>query len=62
MNGCLLPVLLSLLIVISGKGVHAQDGNVEKSYQRRSRHFPVLTYSVYAPRAKIAAALLDRLF
>ncbi len=31
--------------------------NVEKSRQRRSRHFAVLTYSMYAPRVKMAAAL-----
>jgi len=34
-------------------------GPVEKSRQRRSRHFSVLTYSQYAPRAKMAVALLD---
>jgi len=34
-------------------------GNVEKSRQRRSRHFAVLTYCEYAPRVKMAAALLD---
>jgi len=38
------------------------DGNVEKTRQRRSRHFAVLTYSMYAPRGKMAAALLDGLF
>jgi len=38
------------------------QGNVEKSRQRRSRPFVVLTYKVYAPRAKTAAALLDELF
>jgi hypothetical protein len=37
-------------------------GNVEKSRQRRSRYFAVLTYSMYAPRVKMAAALLDGLF
>ena len=37
-------------------------GNVEKSRQRRSRHFAVLTYSMYAPRVQMAAALLDGLF
>jgi len=37
-------------------------GNVEKSRQRRSRDFAVLTYSMYAPRVKIAAVLLDGLF
>jgi hypothetical protein len=37
-------------------------GSVEKSRQRRSRHFSVLTYSAYAPREKMAAALLDGLF
>jgi hypothetical protein len=37
-------------------------GNVEKSRQRRSRQFAVLTYSLYAPRVKLAAALLDGLF
>jgi len=39
-----------------------QIGNVEKSRQRRSRPFAVLTYYEYAPRAKRAAALLDGLF
>jgi len=37
-------------------------GNVEKSRQRRSRPFAVLTYYKYAPRVKMAAALLDELF
>jgi len=37
-------------------------GNVEKSRQRRSRPFAVLTYYEYAPRVKRAAALLDELF
>jgi len=37
-------------------------GNAEKSRQRRSRHFAVLTSSEDAPRAKRAAALLDELF
>jgi hypothetical protein len=50
-----------------------QSGNVEKSHQPRSlpspkrfaqagRHFVVLTYWKYAPRVKIAAALLDEFF
>jgi len=34
-----------------------QLGNVEKSRQRRSRHFAVLTYYEYAPRVKMTAAL-----
>jgi len=38
------------------------NGNVEKSRQRRPRHFAVITYSMYAPRFKMAAALLDGLF
>jgi hypothetical protein len=49
------------------------NGNVEKSRQRRSlpspkrfaqagRHFAVLTYSVYAPRVKMAVALLNDFF
>jgi hypothetical protein len=37
-------------------------GSVEKSRQQRSRQFPVLTYEVYAPRLKLAVALLDGLF
>jgi hypothetical protein len=37
-------------------------GSVEKSRQRRSRHFSVLTYYPYAPRTKMAAALLNELF
>jgi hypothetical protein len=38
------------------------NGAVEKSRQRRSRHFSVLTYWKYALRAKLTAALLDELF
>jgi len=38
------------------------DGAVEKSRQRRSRQFSVLTYWKYAPRAKLTGALLDELF
>jgi len=38
------------------------NGNVEKSHQRRSREFVVLTYWKYAPRVKLAAALLDDFF
>jgi len=34
----------------------------EKSRQRRSRHFVVLTYWQYAPRVKMAVALLDDFF
>jgi hypothetical protein len=37
-------------------------GAVEKSRQRRSRHFSVLTYWKYALRAKMTAALLDKIF
>ena len=40
----------------------ATIGNVEKSHQQRSRYFVVLTYWKYAPRVKIAAALLDDFF
>ncbi len=45
--------------VCSGiSGLHfLNEGNVEKSRQRRSRHFAVLTYYEYAPRVKKAAAL-----
>jgi hypothetical protein len=62
-------------IVLYGKrrNLLIHSGNVEKSRQRRSlpspkrfaqagRHFAVLTYSMYAPRVKMAAALLDGLF
>jgi len=38
------------------------SGSVEKSRQRRSRHFSVLTYCQCAPRAKMAVALLDEPF
>ena len=31
-------------------------------YAQAGRHFAVLTYSLYAPRVKMAAALLDGLF
>jgi hypothetical protein len=37
--------------------VHFPTGAVEKSRQRRSHQFSVLTYWKYAPRAKPAAAL-----
>jgi hypothetical protein len=37
-------------------------GMLKKNRQRRSRHFAVLTYSMYAPRVKMAAVLLDGLF
>ncbi len=39
-----------------------ENGNVEKSRQRRSRPFAVLMNKAYAPRVKRAAALLDGLF
>jgi len=39
-----------------------QQGAVEKSRQRRSHQFSVLTYWKCAPRAKLAAALLNELF
>jgi len=42
--------------------VYEMNGNVEKSRQRRSRHCAVLTYWEYAPRVKMAAALLGGLF
>jgi len=45
-----------------GLGGWISSGNVEKSRQRRSRHCAVLTYLMYAPRVKMAAALLDGLF
>jgi len=53
---------------VNDKSLHVRGGGaihigvVEKSRQRRSRHFSVLTYWKYAPRAKMAAALLDELF
>ena len=48
--------------VIGAFDLVIHNGNVEKSRQRRSRHFAVSTYSMYAPRVKTAAALLDGLF
>jgi len=57
---------LSALIKVKGEQLNnccycraSHYGNVEKSRQRRSRHFAVLTYYEYAPRVKMAAALLD---
>jgi len=44
------------------KSMAILKGNVEKSRQRRSRYFAVLTYLMYAPRDKMAAALLDSHF
>jgi hypothetical protein len=35
------------------------NGNVEKSHQRRSRNFVVLTYWKYAPRVNNGHALRD---
>ena len=55
-----LPRVVLLTRMIMQEGI--PNGNVEKSRQRRSRHFAVLTYEVYAPRVKTAAALLDGLF
>jgi len=43
-------------------GVGPWEGAVEKSRQRRSRHFFVLTYRMYALRAKTTAALLEEPF
>jgi hypothetical protein len=37
-------------------------GLLEKTHQRCSPHFPVLTYWKYAPRLKMAVALLDGFF
>jgi hypothetical protein len=34
-------------------------GKAEKSRQRRSRHFAVLTYFMYAPRVNKGCALWD---
>ncbi len=47
--------------VVVGGGLHesSQYGNVEKNRQRRSRPFAVLTSWEYAPRVKLAAALLE---
>ena len=42
--------------------IFPHQGAVEKSRQRRSHQFSVLTYWKYAPRAKPAAALLNELF
>ncbi len=38
------------------------EGAVEKSRQRCSRQFSVLTYQTHAPRVKLVVALLDGLF
>jgi len=35
---------------------------LERFDAQAGRHFPVLTYRVYAPRVKMAMALLDGLF
>jgi hypothetical protein len=43
-------------------GFRFSNGAVEKSRQRRSHQFSVLTYWKYAPRTKLPAALLDELF
>jgi len=60
-----LAIAETLLPEEIGPHTHSRNihtGNVEKSRQRRSRHFAVLTYYEYAPRVKMAAALLDGLF
>jgi len=54
-----LPFKLGKCLVIF---INFPSGNVEKSRQRRSRPFAMLTYWEYAPRVKTAAALLDELF
>ena len=63
--GCL-AIFQNKLRIATGAGMFQPSntfyGNVEKRHQRRSRHFAVLTYWKYAPRFKIAAALLDDFF
>ena len=46
------------------KGVSRKllKGMLKKAIQRRSRPFAVLTYWKYAPRVKMAVALLDDFF
>ena len=48
-------------LLVGGIG-YSEIGSVEKSRQRRSRQFSVLTYWKYAPLVKMVAALLDGLF
>jgi len=52
------PALLSACFL----PVDSLNGSVEKSRQRRSHQFSELTYYPYAPRTKMAAALLNELF
>ena len=61
-GACNLPGNSSVVSLSFGPAKPSQDGNVEKSHQRRSRHFAVLTYWKYAPRVKKAVALLDDCF
>ena len=60
------PMLLQQSTIFFGDenaiSKRGEYGNVEKSRQRRSRPFAVLTYYEYAPLVKMAAALLDELF
>ena len=39
-------------LMLDASGLMTEKGNVEKTRQRRSHHFAVLTYSMYAPRVK----------
>jgi len=41
---------------VQGFRINSSLGNVGKIPQRRSHHFAGLTYSIYAPQVKIAAA------
>ena len=55
----LLPMSIVGLLKKAASGVPCLR---RSGFAQAGRHFPVLTYDVYAPRAKIAAALLDGLF
>jgi len=48
------------MTVFDAGGNHV--GYVEKGRQQRSCHFAMFTYWEYAPRVKLAAALLDGFF
>jgi len=51
-----------LIPLFLGKMIAMLRWNAEKRHQQRSHHFVVLTYWKYAPRVKMAAALLDDFF
>ncbi len=61
-DGVILPHEFMTFLSFRGEGFFLPWQDVPKGRQRRSRHFAVLTYSMYDPHVKMAAALLSAPF